>query len=64
MAYDPRDIPWNSIKLCNKCKHQNRGTVTCKAFPDRIPREILSGRVDHSEPFPGDHGIQFEPREK
>jgi len=34
--------------------------VFCKAFPDGIPDEIAYGNNDHSMPFPGDHGIQYE----
>ncbi len=32
----------------------------CTAFPDGIPEEITYGTNDHTKPFPGDHGIQFE----
>jgi hypothetical protein len=34
--------------------------IVCKAFPDGVPIEILSGRDLHYLPFPGDHGLQFE----
>jgi hypothetical protein len=32
----------------------------CAAFPKGIPDEIAYGDNLHLEPFPGDHGIQFE----
>ncbi len=34
----------------------------CDAFPDQIPEKIWSGKSPHRDPFPGDRGIQFEPR--
>lgn len=36
----------------------------CEAFPDGIPDEIAYGNNPHTQPFPGDNGIQFkeEPR--
>ena len=48
--------------LCLECKHL-RDTLTCAAFPERIPVAILDGRADHHHPYPGDHGIQFAPKE-
>ena len=56
------------VPLCLKCKHLRDlepGTFgrTCDAFPDGIPKEIFSGGVDHDKPYPGDHGILFEPKE-
>lgn len=52
------------------CKHfagvkQPDGTerteyVYCTAFPRGIPREIAFGDNLHLEPYPGDHGIQYE----
>jgi len=36
----------------------------CKAFPNDIPGKILTGEHDHTEPYEGDGGIQFEPIEE
>ena len=47
---------------CNQCKHVGEDGLTCTAFPDAIPIDILVGRDQHIEPYPGDHGLQFEPR--
>jgi hypothetical protein len=49
---------------CIACIHYNSDDVvkfSCKAFPNRIPDEILEGEHDHSKPFKGDGGIRFEP---
>ena len=35
----------------------------CRAFPEEIPIAIRLGENNHTEPYPGDHGIQFEPIE-
>ncbi len=35
--------------------------MKCEAFPDGIPDAILLNEHDHHAPFPGDHGLQFEP---
>jgi len=47
---------------CYSCKHYNKD-LTCKAFPNRIPIEILKGKHDHRTPFEGDSGIQYEKRD-
>ena len=51
----------NVISLsCDSCI-QYRGDDNCLAYPGGIPTAILLGEFDHTEPYPGDHGIQFEP---
>ncbi len=47
--------PWTPDKERNE-RH------VCKAFPERIPGEILRNEVDHRKPFTGDNGITFELR--
>ncbi len=49
---------------CHLCRHDFRGKSGCKAFPDEIPLEINTGDFDHSNPYPGDNGTRFEPRDK
>lgn len=52
-------------KVCSRCAHFHVGSVfgqkkTCEAFPDGIPGEIFLGENDHTQPYKGDNGIQFE----
>jgi hypothetical protein len=51
--------------VCGRCKHWRPEAGEgrqCAAFPetDTIPLVIWKGENDHKQPFPGDHGIQFE----
>lgn len=46
--------------VCSYCTHYQLRRK-CQAFPDGIPLEIWLGKNPHTEPFPGDHNIQFEP---
>jgi hypothetical protein len=50
--------------LCYQCKHwkdnNEADEPVCDAYPDGIPVQILEGRMDHTVPQVGDHGILFE----
>ena len=48
---------------CLLCKHLNKDGISCNAFPDAIPQDILANVFDHRKPWPGDNGILFEPKE-
>ncbi len=64
-------------KWCEECMHlhptefrkkmneegEQEFISICDAFPNGIPDEIYREGFDHTKPYPGDHGIQFEPIE-
>jgi hypothetical protein len=55
--------PSGATKGCGNCVHLYTHTLwtTCKAFPDGIPGLFANGEELHDKPFPGDHGIRYEP---
>lgn len=58
------DVPLYS-PVCSLCRHVQVDEMRkCAAFSDDIPLEIWKGQNDHRKPYPGDHGIQFEPVEQ
>ncbi len=57
-SYDNPDLGHRA--QCSDCLNWNKGTPTCKAYPNGIPREILTNKVDHKNPYKGDNGIHFQ----
>ncbi len=47
--------------ICRHFHHRVVPPITCDAFEGGIPDEFIQGDNDHSEPYPGDNGIRFEP---
>ena len=60
------DFGFKGPPSCLGCRHLDWQafyfwrTMRCKAFPHFVPDRIWRGHDPHLEPFPGDHGIQFE----
>ena len=51
---------------CYYCKYyiiSDNIPPKCKAFPNGIPWEIFREEVDHTQPYEGDNGIQYEPKD-
>ena len=46
---------------CNNCLHY-MSNISCHAFPAIIPKPLLINEIIHDKPYPGDGGIQFEPK--
>lgn len=58
--------PESFTSSCQYCKWLSQELPThCTAFPtgDGIPEIIRFGENPHTEPFPGDNGLMFEPKE-
>jgi hypothetical protein len=62
-ASDDREYRYVATSpICRGCRHRiEYDHLSCAAFPDRIPEEVWNGMRDHNTPYPGDHGVRFEP---
>ena len=55
-------------RQCANCQHLIQEEVphtdkpVCLAFPEGIPEPIVTGQVNHSKPYPGDHGFRYLPQ--
>lgn len=63
------DDPGWELIICTNCKYRHRCDestdyhLTCDAFPEGIPKGLIL-RNEHDTPYPGDHGIRFEPKDE
>ena len=48
-----------NMPRCYECKNYKED-FKCKAYPFGIPDKILTGEINHTKPYKGDNGIQFE----
>ena len=51
--------------ICYRCQYfkvpplKTKG-LTCRAFPDGIPEDIILTGTSHIDPLPGDNGFQYK----
>lgn len=45
---------------CCECVYKSMVAATCDAFPQGIPKAILTGKLSHREYIEGDNGIKFK----
>lgn len=53
-------MPVTISEQCATCRHWTVA-LRCEAFPVGIPEPILSGRHDHTRPYPDDNGLRYSP---
>lgn len=68
MSHDNDPFLWDSIgnwHYCRFCQHLHSlmGELTCNAFPEGIPKELINGPIFHNKPMLGQkNDIVFAPR--
>lgn len=50
------------VGICHRCTQRGADPLRCKAFPEGIPNEILTGDFIHTIQYSGDGGIRFTPK--
>ena len=50
-----------TCSTCTRLKPTPENLQHCEAF-DKIPKAIWNGMVDHTEAYPGDHGLRYSPK--
>lgn len=65
---DSQPFPLRNVEIqlvgtrCLECLHlTDLVEGTCRAFPDRIPAELMQDLILHDRPYPGDRGFCYEP---
>lgn len=53
-------MTFHARPLCSFCQHFNLDSMSCAAFPVRIPSAIIRMDHDHRLPYVDDQGIQFQ----
>lgn len=53
---------YRSQANCLMCAHYS-GERHCRAFPNGIPNTLWIGENLHREPYPGDEGVRFQPKQ-
>lgn len=57
------DDPKPKMCACGNCAHYD-GFLKCKAFPERIPNDLLTVEISHDKPYPNDGGYRYTPKSK
>lgn len=57
LVIDDRVFPSWVCSFCSRLRDIDK--KKCDAFPRTIPDVIWDGENDHTEPFEGDHDLQF-----